>query len=147
MEDLKAWLQDHNGDNWDADNDEGKMHKVRLEEDVCGDGSQHEMAVWRYKDPAPTGCSAHIAQGLIDLAVSAAGDATSDSGDVLDIITSGDCLYLSWKRNETKFEVLQSRSWLKGLPHLRICAKPKRLLNFKLREGSFPSLVLVVLMI
>ena len=90
------------------------MHKVRLEEDVCGDGSQHEMAVWRYKDPAPTGCSAHIAQGLIDLAVAAAGDATSDSGDVLDIITSGDCLYLSWKRNETKFEVLQSRSWLKA---------------------------------
>ena len=114
VEDLKAWLQDHNGDNWDADNDEGKMHKVRLEEDVCGDGSQHEMAVWRYKDPAPTGCSAHIAQGLIDLAVAAAGDATSDSGDVLDIITSGDCLYLSWKRNETKFEVLQSRSWLKA---------------------------------
>ena len=99
VEDLKAWLQDHNGDNWDADNDEGKMHKVRLEDDVCGDGSQHEMAVWRYKDPAPTGCSAHIAQGLIDLAVAAAGDATSDSGDVLDIITSGDCLYLSWKRN------------------------------------------------
>ena len=89
VEDLKAWLQDHNGDNWDADNDEGKMHKVRLEDDVCGDGSQHEMAVWRYKDPAPTGCSAHIAQGLIDLAVAAAGDATSDSGDVLDIITSG----------------------------------------------------------
>ena len=98
VEDLKAWLQDHNGDNWDADNDEGKMHKVRLEDDVCGDGSQHEMAVWRYKDPAPTGCSAHIAQGLIDLAVAAAGDATSDSGDVLDIITSGDCLYLSCKR-------------------------------------------------
>ena len=90
VEDLKAWLQDHNGDNWDADNDEGKMHKVRLEDDVCGDGSQHEMAVWRYKDPAPTGCSAHIAQGLIDLAVAAAGDATSDSGDVLEIITSGD---------------------------------------------------------
>ena len=87
---IETWLQDQRGNNWEADHKMGAVHRVKLEEDVCGDGSQHEMAVWRYKDPAPTGCSAHIAQGLIDLAVAAAGDATSDSGDVLDIITSGD---------------------------------------------------------
>ena len=86
MEDLKAWLQDHNGDNWDADNDEGKMHKVRLEEDVCGDGSQHEMAVWRYPGPAPTRCHTNLTQGLINLAAAAARDST----DILNIIIGGD---------------------------------------------------------
>ena len=83
---IETWLQDQRGSNWEADFMMGAVHRVKLEEDVCGDGSQHEMAVWRYPGPAPTRCHTNLTQGLINLAAAAARDST----DILNIIIGGD---------------------------------------------------------
>ena len=83
---IETWLQDQRGNNWEADHEMGAVHRVKLEEDVCGDGSQHEMAVWRYTGPAPTRCHTNLTQGIINLAAAAARDST----DILNIIIGGD---------------------------------------------------------
>ena len=62
---IETWLHDQRGSNWEADHKMGAVHRVKLEEDVCGDGSQHEMAVWRYPGPAPTRCHTNLTPTLL----------------------------------------------------------------------------------